>query len=188
VPVPCQVVWHVPCGQDRAAAGIASRTESCQVIWPGGLWRCRIAFSAVFVAQETKSKEPHGRRTAPSESGRFPDRRLFARGKEPQSRLRSAPPASFGEYRPRSHIRRAGIWFAPLADNSDHARGQGDSHGDLLRSYPPGRDRCERPWAVDWAMRRGRPPFPRDGGPVHAISSADRRARRTVDGSPALHR
>jgi hypothetical protein len=120
------------------------------------------------------------------ENGRFPDRRIFARGKQPQSRLRAAPLASSHEYRPRSHMRRAGIRFAPLGGNNNHAGGQGDSHGDLLRSYPPGRDRCQRPWAVDWAMRRGRPPFPRDGGPVHPVSSADRRARWTVDGSPAL--
>ena len=102
--------------------------------------------------------------------------------------LRAAPPASFREYRPRLHMRRAGIRFAGLADNTNHARGQGDSHGDLLRSYPPGRDRCQRPWAVDWTMRRERPPFPRDGGPGRPVSSADHRARRAVDGSPPLHR
>ena len=49
-------------------------------------------------------------------------------------------------------------------------------------------DECHRPQAVDWAMRRGRPPVPRDSGPVHLVSSADRRARRAVDGSPTLHR
>jgi hypothetical protein len=58
--------------------------------------------------------------------------------------------ANSREYQPLSHMRRAGIRFALLTDNNDHARGQGDSHGDLLRSYPSSRHQCQRPRAVDW--------------------------------------
>ncbi len=155
-------VWHV-----------SVRQAALPMVWPRKPSRKR------------RRVRPHRR---PARSGRFPDRRIFARGNSlnPDSVPR-LPPAFVSIAHGRTCVGQA-YGLLVLADNNDHARGQGDSHGDLLRSYPPGRDRCQRPWAVDWTMRRGRPPFPRDGGPGRPVSSADHRARRAVDGSPPLHR
>ena len=116
------------------------------------------------------------------EPGRFPGPWTFA--------CRRASIAQFAsssrKYFTRSRMRPQAWGLRHSLGDNDHAWRQGDSQGHLLRSYAPGGDRSESPWAVDGTVRRGWPLLPRDGGAAQPLSSAGRRARGPVDGGSTL--